>query len=67
MEGEMTICAFASIFTQARHPPTVSKARLLRVAAFAAGLGLGTLSCAVQAGPASGGDTVRGLYDALLC
>jgi len=62
----MAICAFASIFTQARHPPTVSKARLLRIAAFAAGLGLGTLSCAVHAAPAGGGDTVRGLYDALL-
>ena len=66
MEAEMTKCAFASIFTQAGNPHTVSKARLLKVAAFAAGLGLGTLSCAVHAAPASGGDTVRGLYDALL-
>src|SRR5215471_6074491 len=66
MEAEMTICAFASIFTQAGNPHTVSKARLLKVAAFAAGLGLGTLSFAAHAAPASGGDTVRGLYDALL-
>jgi phospholipid transport system substrate-binding protein len=66
MEAEMTICAFASIFTQTRNPHTVSKARFLKVAAFAAGLGLGTLSCAVHAAPTSGGDTVRGLYDALL-
>ena len=62
----MTICAFASFFMQARNPHTVSKARLVKVAAFAAGLGLGTLSCTVHAAPASGGDTVRGLYDALL-
>jgi phospholipid transport system substrate-binding protein len=34
--------------------------------AFAAGLGLSTLSCPVHAAPASGGDTVQGLYDALL-
>jgi phospholipid transport system substrate-binding protein len=66
MEAEMTTCAFASIFTQARNPRTVSKARFLKAAAFAAGLGLGTLSCAAYAAPASGGDTVRGLYDALL-
>jgi phospholipid transport system substrate-binding protein len=66
MEAEMTICEFASIFTQAGNPHTISRARLLKVAAFAAGLGLGTLSCAVHAAPASGGDTVQGLYDALL-
>jgi phospholipid transport system substrate-binding protein len=66
MEADMTISAFASIFAQARNPYTISKARLLKVAAFAAGLGLGTLSGAVHATPVSGGDTVRGLYDALL-
>jgi phospholipid transport system substrate-binding protein len=66
MEAHMTICAFASIFTQTRDRHTVSRARFFKVAAFAAGLGLGTLSCAVHAAPAGGGDTVRGLYDALL-
>jgi len=34
--------------------------------AFAAGLGLSVLSYPVHAAPTSGGDTVRGLYDALL-
>jgi phospholipid transport system substrate-binding protein len=34
--------------------------------AFAAGLGLSVLSYPVHATPASGGDTVQGLYDALL-
>src|SRR5271167_3178835 len=37
-----------------------------KAVAFAAGLGLGMLSCPVQAAPASAGDTVQGLYDALL-
>jgi ABC-type transporter MlaC component len=39
---------------------------MLRALALAAGLGLGMLSYPVHAAPASGGDTVRGLYDALL-
>ena len=39
---------------------------LCRAAAFAAGLGLAVLSCPVYAAPASSGDTVQGLYDALL-
>src|SRR4029077_9316163 len=39
---------------------------LWKAVAFTAGLGLGTLSYPVHATPASGGDTVQGLYDALL-
>jgi len=42
------------------------KLPLWRAVAFAAGLGLSTLSCPVQAAPSSGGDTVQGLYNALL-
>jgi len=37
-----------------------------KAVAFATGLGLGMLSCPVQAAPASAGDAVQGLYDALL-
>jgi len=37
-----------------------------KVLALSAGLGLGMLSCPVHAAPSSGGDTVQGLYDALL-
>ena len=37
-----------------------------KAAALAAGLGLGMLSYPVHAAPSSGGDTVNGLYDALL-
>jgi phospholipid transport system substrate-binding protein len=44
----------------------VSKMPLCRAVAFAAGLGLAVLSCPVHAAPASSGDTVQGLYDALL-
>jgi phospholipid transport system substrate-binding protein len=61
MEAEMTIRFFATM-----HRPMVVRAPIWRTLAFAAGLGLGTLSCAVHAAPAGGGDTVRGLYDALL-
>jgi phospholipid transport system substrate-binding protein len=39
---------------------------LPKAVAFAAGLGLSMLSHPVHAAPASGGDTVQGLYDALL-
>jgi phospholipid transport system substrate-binding protein len=41
-------------------------APLWKAVAFATGLGLSMLSYPVHAAPASGGDTVQGLYDALL-
>ena len=45
---------------------TVAKKPLWKALALAAGLCLGVLSCPVHATTASGGDTVQGLYDALL-
>jgi phospholipid transport system substrate-binding protein len=42
------------------------KKTMWKAAALAAGLGLAMLSCPVHAAPMSGGDTVQGLYDALL-
>jgi phospholipid transport system substrate-binding protein len=66
MEAEMTILSFATIRFETMHGPVPMRAPIWRTLAFAAGLGLGTLSCAVHAAPVSGGDTVRGLYDALL-
>ena len=45
---------------------TLVKTLVWKAAALVGGLGLGILSCPVHAAPASGGDTVRGLYDALL-
>jgi phospholipid transport system substrate-binding protein len=44
----------------------LSKTRVLKAAALGAGLGLGMFAYPVHAAPASGGDTVQGLYDALL-
>jgi phospholipid transport system substrate-binding protein len=46
--------------------PTVSKTPVWAAAGFAALLGLGLISNPVQSAPASGGDTVHSLYDALL-
>src|SRR5690242_10351039 len=46
--------------------PIVSKAPVWKVMALGAGIGLGMLSYPVHAAPASGGDTVQGLYEVLL-
>jgi phospholipid transport system substrate-binding protein len=43
-----------------------SKSPIWKAAALAAGVGLAMLSYPVHAAPASGGDTVQGLYDTLL-
>jgi phospholipid transport system substrate-binding protein len=45
---------------------TLSKTVVWKAAALGAGLGLGMLSYPVHATPASGGDTVQGLYEVLL-
>ena len=45
---------------------TLSKTLVWKAAALGAGLGLAMLSYPVHATPASAGDTVQGLYDALL-
>jgi phospholipid transport system substrate-binding protein len=46
--------------------PIVRKTPFLKAVAFAAGLGLSMLSYSAHAAPATGGDTVQRLYDALL-
>ena len=46
--------------------PIVSKTPVWKAMALGAGIGLAMLSYPVHAAPASGGDTVQGLYDALL-
>ena len=46
--------------------PMPPKTTVWKAAALAAGFGLAMLSYPVHAAPASGGDTVQGLYDALL-
>ena len=45
---------------------TLSKTLVWKAAALVGGLGLGILSYPVHAASSSGGDTVQGLYDALL-
>src|SRR5258706_12410967 len=62
----MMILSFATIFGQTMTRPIVPERLTWKVLALSAGLGLGMLSFPVHAAPASGGDTVQGLYDALL-
>src|SRR6266480_7807833 len=64
--GNVTICPFPAIFNRAADRPIAPKMPLWKAVAFAAGLGLSSLSYPVHAAPATGGDTVQGLYDALL-
>jgi len=61
----VAIRSFSAIFNQAITEPMAPKTPLWKAAAFAAGLGLSMLSYPVHAAPSSG-DTVQGLYDALL-
>jgi phospholipid transport system substrate-binding protein len=51
---------------QAVRKPIVSKTPVWNAAALAAVLGLAMVPYPAHAAPASGGDTVQGLYDALL-
>ena len=60
------ICPFSAIFNQVSDQPMLPKMPLWKGVAFAAGLGLSMLSYPIHAAPANSGDTVRGLYDALL-
>jgi hypothetical protein len=46
--------------------PIVSKTPVWKAVALGAGIGHAMLSYSVHAAPASGGDTVQGLYNALL-
>ena len=62
----MSIHTLSADFNQARCLPIVPKTSLWKAVALVAGLGLGVLSYPVHAAPASGGETVQGLYDALL-
>jgi phospholipid transport system substrate-binding protein len=62
----VAIRSHAAIYNETVGTQIVPKTPTWKVVAFAAGLGLGILSYPVHAAPASGGDTVQGLYDALL-
>ena len=60
------IRSFPASFNRTACPSTGPKFGWCKVLAFAAGLGLSMLSYPVHAAPASGSDTVQGLFDALL-
>ena len=62
----MAIRSFPAMFAQAIDQPAVPKMPLYKAMAFTAGLGLSMLSYPLHAAPSSSGDTVQGLYDALL-
>jgi phospholipid transport system substrate-binding protein len=62
----MTLRYLPTVFDRVVGQPIVPKTPTWKAAALAAGLALGMLSWPVHAAPASGGDTVQGLYDALL-
>ncbi len=62
----MTMRSFQAIFSQAVDRPIAPQMPLWKAVAFAGGLGLSMLSYPVRAAPESSGDTVLGLYDALL-
>jgi hypothetical protein len=62
----MEIRSFPAILNQSIGQSIAAKTSLSKAVAFAAGLGLSVLSYPVHAAPTSSGDTVWGLYDALL-
>ena len=66
MRGTVAMRSLSAIFNQPISRPMVPKTPSWKAAALAAGLGIGMLSYPAHAAPASGGDTVQGLYDALL-
>ena len=62
----MTIGSIPVIFSRTVGQSIAAKMPLSKAVAFAAGLGLSVLSHPVHAAPSNSGDTVQGLYDALL-
>ena len=62
----MKTLSFSTILGQTTRRPILTGTTMGRALALAAGISLGVLSCPVHASAASGGDTVQGLYDALL-
>ena len=62
----MTSHFLLAIFDQVTSKPIIPKAAAWKAAALAAGLGIAMLAHPAHAVPMSGGDTVKGLYDALL-
>jgi phospholipid transport system substrate-binding protein len=64
--GNVVKKSYSATFDKAGRQPMLQNLRWPKAVAFAAGLGIGILSYPVLAAQGSGGDTVQGLYDALL-
>jgi len=64
--GTVTLHFLLAIFDQVTSKPTAPKTAAWKGAALATGLGIAILAYPAHATPTSGGDTVQGLYDALL-
>ena len=62
----MTSHFLLAIFDHVTSKPIVPKATARKAAALTTGLGIAMLVCPAHAVPTRGGDTVQGLYDALL-
>ena len=62
----MTSHFLLAIFNQVTNKPIVPKTAAWKAAALLTGLGIAMLAYPAHATPTSGGDTVQGLYDALL-
>ena len=62
----MTSHVLSAVFDQVASKPIVPKTAAWKAAALAAGLGVAMLAYPARAALTSGGDTVQGLYDALL-
>ena len=62
----MTSHFLLAIFDQVTSKPIIPKTAAWKAAALVTGLGIAIIAYPVHAGPATGGDTVRGLYDALI-
>ena len=56
----------SAIFNRVSSKPVLPKTAAWKAAALATGLGIAMLASPAHAAPASGGDTVQGLYDTLL-
>ena len=66
LEGTVTSHLLSAIFDQVASKPIIPKAAAWKAAALATGLAVTMLAYPAHAAPTSGGDTVQGLYDALL-
>src|SRR5215475_7667258 len=67
VQQERTVASnLLAIFNRVSSKPVIPKTATWKAAALATGLGIAMLAYPGHAAPASGGDTVQGLYDTLL-